>query len=173
MTESWRLRSAKKHRDACSNDYHIPTLPSLLVHVSQASGPRCLIVSRLSSSLEVDDCDPSWKFWRAVMLASKEQGESETTAEIPHILDERPELERVQVLCSTFAEDVLPLYSILASSWRHYSQSSDRRESMTMAERKRYRHGESCEECAQHKLLMCQCLCSFRVFTVETRPCDV
>ena len=31
----------------------IPTRPSVLVHVLRASGPRCLIVSRLCSSFEV------------------------------------------------------------------------------------------------------------------------
>lgn len=50
------------------------------------------------------------------MLESKGLAESETTAEIPHILDERPRTGRAQVMCPARVEDVLPLYAVLLRS---------------------------------------------------------
>lgn len=65
----------------------IPTRPSVLVHVLRASGPRCLIVSRLCSNFEVVELFVWLCGVPPVTLGSSNRGDSDTTAEIPHISD--------------------------------------------------------------------------------------
>lgn len=74
------------------------------------------------------------------MLGSKALGDSETTAEIPHILDWRLEIRRLQVVCPTYVDDVLLLYAMFASQ---YSKCPDRRRFMTMVEEQRRHRGET------------------------------